>query len=119
MFHQHVQICHKKVQFWQLIWIFVTLFGSSIPTPAESEIDRLPSLIFYFLLLRFETLETLDQRILEKILAKRRKDKKRVFIGTSGQFCILTRGGTLLWDNRRLIGRSLIVLARQVQNNRN
>ena len=28
-----------------------------------------------------------------------------------------TRAGTLLWDNRRLIGRSLIVLARQVQNN--
>ena len=27
-------------------------------------------------------------------------------------------GGTLLWDNRRLIGRSLIVLARKVQNNR-
>ena len=27
-------------------------------------------------------------------------------------------GDTLLWDNRRLIGRSLIVLARQVQNNR-
>ena len=32
---------------------------------------------------------------------------------------IYSRGGTLLWDNRRLIGRSLIVLARQVQNNRN
>ena len=30
-----------------------------------------------------------------------------------------TSDGTLLWDNRRLIGRSLIVLARQVQNNRN
>ena len=29
-----------------------------------------------------------------------------------------TSGGTLLWDNRRLIGRSLIVLARKVQNNR-
>ena len=28
-------------------------------------------------------------------------------------------GDTLLRDNRRLIGRSLIVLARQVQNNRN
>ena len=28
-----------------------------------------------------------------------------------------TSGGTLLWDNRRLIGRSLIVLARKVQNN--
>ena len=27
-------------------------------------------------------------------------------------------GGTLLWNNRRLIGRSLIVLARKVQNNR-
>ena len=32
--------------------------------------------------------------------------------------CILCSGGTLLWDNRRLIGRSLIVLARKVQNNR-
>ena len=31
---------------------------------------------------------------------------------------ISTSGGTLLWDNRRLIGRSLIVLARKVQNNR-
>ena len=31
---------------------------------------------------------------------------------------VLTSGGTLLWDNRRLIGRSLIVLARKVQNNR-
>ena len=31
---------------------------------------------------------------------------------------IAISGGTLLWDNRRLIGRSLIVLARKVQNNR-
>ena len=31
---------------------------------------------------------------------------------------MLTSDGTLLWDNRRLIGRSLIVLARKVQNNR-
>ena len=28
-----------------------------------------------------------------------------------------TSDGTLLWDNCRLIGRSLIVLARKVQNN--
>ena len=32
--------------------------------------------------------------------------------------CIDISGGTLLWDNRRLIGRSLMVLARKVQNNR-
>ena len=32
--------------------------------------------------------------------------------------CVRTSGGTLLWENRRLIGRSLIVLARKVQNNR-
>ena len=31
---------------------------------------------------------------------------------------ISSSGETLLWDNRRLIGRSLIVLARKVQNNR-
>ena len=30
---------------------------------------------------------------------------------------ISSSGETLLWDNRRLIGRSLIVLARKVQNN--
>ena len=32
--------------------------------------------------------------------------------------CVGTSDGTLLRDNRRLIGRSLIVLARKVQNNR-
>ena len=31
---------------------------------------------------------------------------------------ISSSGETLLWDNRRLIGRSLIVLARKNQNNR-
>ena len=39
-------------------------------------------------------------------------------IPTSIHNWVFSRGGTLLWDNRRLIGRSLIVLARQVQNNR-
>ena len=34
------------------------------------------------------------------------------------QACEVTSDGTLLRDNRRLIGRSLIVLARKVQNNR-
>ena len=42
-----------------------------------------------------------------------RPDLKKIKFGK-----VSTSGGTLLRDNRRLIGRLLIVLARQVQNNR-
>ena len=48
------------------------------------------------------------------------RQKRRTTAGSQapGKHRVSTSGGTLLWDNRRLIGRSLIVLARKVQNNR-